>query len=253
MVQVKSIELDGKHPRICVPLTGTTNEEIIKQALAAETSDAEIIEWRADYYKKVDSLSDVLDVLSHVRTTLKSKVFLFTFRTIEEGGQTPFTLTQYKHLCLGVAKSGLIDMIDVELEKAEFLGRNFIQKIKEHQVKLVLSSHDFDKTPEDAVLILKIGIMNQFGADIGKLAMMPHNVQDVLRLMGIINKARGFNQLPLAVMSMGNLGKISRVSGSLIDSVMTFAALDQASAPGQIPVERMKDYLAEFSIETMKN
>ena len=32
--------------------------------------------------------------------------------------------------------------------------------------------------------------MNQFGADIGKLAMMPHNVQDVLRLMGIINKAR---------------------------------------------------------------
>ena len=248
MVQVKSIELDGKHPRICVPLTGTTNEEIIKQALAAETSDAEIIEWRADYYKKVDSLSDVLDVLSHVRTTLKSKVFLFTFRTIEEGGQISFTLTQYKHLCLGVAESGLIDMIDIELEKAEFLGRNFIQKIKEHQVKLVLSSHDFDKTPEDAVLILKIGIMNQFGADIGKLAMMPHNVQDVLRLMGIINKARGFNQLPLAVMSMGNLGKIS-----LIDSVMTFAALDQASAPGQIPVERMKDYLAEFSIETMKN
>ena len=142
--------------RICVPLTGTTNEEIIKQALAAETSDAEIIEWRADYYKKkVDSLSDVLDVLSHVRTTLKSKVFLFTFRTIEEGGQISFTLTQYKHLCLGVAESGLIDMIDIELEKAEFLGRNFIQKIKEHQVKLVLSSHDFDKTPEDAVLILK--------------------------------------------------------------------------------------------------
>ena len=49
-------------------------------------------------------------------------------------------------------------MIDVELEKAEFLGRNFIQKIKEHQVKLVLSSHDFDKTPEDAVLILKSGL-----------------------------------------------------------------------------------------------
>lgn len=75
MVQVKSIELDGKHPRICVPLTGTTNEEIIKQALAAETSDAEIIEWRADYYKKVDSLSDVLDVLSHVRMHSKIKSF----------------------------------------------------------------------------------------------------------------------------------------------------------------------------------
>jgi 3-dehydroquinate dehydratase-1 len=250
MVQVKSIVLDGKHPRICVPLTGTTNEEIIKQALVAEDSDADIIEWRADYYKKVASLSDVLDVLSHVRTTLKSKVFLFTFRTIEEGGQSPFTLTQYKELCLKVANSGLIDMIDIELEKAEFLGRKFIQQIKDQQVKIIMSSHDFDKTPEDAVLILKIGIMNQFGADIGKLAMMPENMQDVLRLMGIISKARGFNQLPLAVMSMGELGKISRVSGSLIHSVFTFASLDQASAPGQIPVERMKDYLTEFSIES---
>ena len=58
-------------------------------------------------------------------------------------------------------------------------------------------------------LILKIGIMNQFGADIGKLAMCLTMSQDVLRLMGIyINKA-GFNQLPLAVMSRKSEAKIS--------------------------------------------
>ena len=76
-----------------------------------------------------------------------------------------------------------------------------------------MSNHDFKKTPEDAVLILKIGVMNQFGADVGKLAMMPKQVQDVLRLMGIITKARGFNQLPLAIMSMGSWGKSAGLVG----------------------------------------
>jgi len=66
--------------------------------------------------------------------------------------------------------------------------------------------------------------------------------------MGIITKARGFNQLPLAIMSMGELGKISRVSGALTGSVFTFASLHGASAPGQIPIERMTNYLQEFSL-----
>ena len=240
---------NGERPLICVSLIGKTNEEIIKQALAAQDSDADVIEWRADHYKHVEDVQAVLDVLSHIRTTLKSKKLLFTFRTLEEGGQRPLTLTQYKILCMAAAESGLIDWIDIELEKAEFLGREFIHNIKSAKVKLILSNHDFERTPEDAVLILRIGIMNQFGADIGKLAMMPNQMQDVLRLMGIITKARGFNQLPLAVMSMGDLGKISRVSGSLTGSVFTFASLSEASAPGQIPVEQMQRYLDEFEIK----
>ena len=248
MSRSKPVTLDGKTPLICVPLIGKTNEEILKQAIAAEESEAQIVEWRVDHYKHVEDQQAVLDALSHIRTTLKHKELLFTFRTLEEGGERPFTLTQYKELCLAAADSGLIDWIDVELEKAEFLGRAFIQEIKKAQVKLILSNHDFEKTPEDAVLILKIGVMNQFGADVGKLAMMPKQVQDVLRLMGIITKARGFNQLPLAIMAMGELGKISRVSGALTGSVFTFASLQGASAPGQIPIERMTNYLQEFSL-----
>ncbi|OTN77191.1 3-dehydroquinate dehydratase, type I [Enterococcus sp. 8G7_MSG3316] len=247
-IEIPTIE-HNKRPLICVPLIGKTNEEIIKQALVAQASDADVIEWRVDHYKHVADVQAVLDVLSHIRTTLKSKVLLFTFRTIEEGGQQPLTLTEYKALCKTAAESGLIDWIDIELEKAEFLGRGFIQDIKAAKVKLILSNHDFERTPEDAVLILRIGIMNQFGADIGKLAMMPNHMQDVLRLMGIITKARGFNQLPLAIMSMGDLGKISRVSGSLTGSVFTFASLGEASAPGQIPVEHMRSYLDEFEIK----
>jgi 3-dehydroquinate dehydratase-1 len=61
--------------------------------------------------------------------------------------------------------------------------------------------------------------------------------------MGIPQKVRVFNQLPLAVMAMGDLGKVTRVSGEIIDSVFTFGSLDQASAPGQIPVEQLAQIL----------
>lgn len=236
-------------PEIVVSVTGETMDELIDQASEAVDSAAQIIEWRADFFKDIHNSDEVLDVLSKMKYVLKDKKLLFTFRTIEEGGQTPISLKEYQTLCSDAAKSGFIDIIDIELEKAEFLGREFIQKIKENPVKLLLSSHDFSKTPEDAVLVLRIGVMNQFGADMGKIAVMPHNLQDVLRMMGIIAKARGFNQLPLAVISMGELGKISRISGSLTGSALTFASLQTASAPGQIPVERMPDYLAELQLQ----
>ncbi len=97
--------------------------------------------------------------------------------------------------------------------------------------------------------MFQIGMMNQFGADIGKIATMPANLQDVLRMMNVIQRAKGINQLPLAVMSMGDLGKVTRVAGELIGSVLSFASLDQASAPGQIPIDTMDEFIKAMQID----
>ena len=104
---------------------------------------------------------------------------------------------------------------------------------------MIFSNHDFEKTPDDATLIFRIGVMHQFGADIGKIAVMPQNLSDVLRMMGLVNKARGFYQLPLAIISMGDLGKISRISADVTGSILTFGAIGDVSAPGQIAVEEL--------------
>ena len=45
-------------------------------------------------------------------------------------------------------------------------------------------------------------------------------------------------------MSMGRLGVISRVAGELTGSAMTFATNGKASAPGQIPIEEMRQILS---------
>lgn len=72
---------------------------------------------------------------------------------------------------------------------------------------------------------------------------MPHNEQEVLDLM---NYTRGFKTLnpeqTYATVSMGKLGKLSRISGDVTGSAWTFASLDceNASAPGQIKLLDMK-------------
>lgn len=85
--------------------------------------------------------------------------------------------------------------------------------------------------------------MEHFGADIGKLAVTPNNERDVLRLMELTRRANAFVSMPIITMSMGDLGKISRLAGGTTGSVMTFGSLSNASAPGQLPVKALKQII----------
>ncbi|MHC5269106.1 type I 3-dehydroquinate dehydratase [Enterococcus sp. LJL98] len=244
---MKRLNLESGRPKICVSLTATNHAELLEQVEAMNQSSAEIVEWRVDYFEDSDEIDKVVETLIDLKEKLINRLLLFTFRTLEEGGEKAISLPDYKKLYLAVAASKKVDLMDIELARVEFLGRQLIQEIKKQGILVILSSHDFEKTPDDATLIFRIGVMNQLGADIGKIAAMPQEIQDVLRMMGIIAKARGFNQLPLITMSMGDLGKVSRVSGELTGSLFTFGAMDEASAPGQIPVEALAKVLETLS------
>lgn len=237
-----------RRPRICVPIIARTTDEIVSQAEKVKDCAAEIIEWRCDYFEDFTDIDQVLSVLQILKSKLHNKELLFTFRTLAEGGQKEIGLKDYEQLCLTVAKSGLVDLIDIELNLAEFLGRHFLKKLKKRHTMVVLSYHNFEKTLADPEMIFKVGLMYQLGADIGKLAMMPSDINDVLRMMGIIQKAHNFYNLPLAVMSMGDLGKISRLSGELIGSVFTFGAYGETSAPGQLPVDLLAQVIDALQI-----
>ncbi len=77
-----------------------------------------------------------------------------------------------------------------------------------------------------------------------KIAVMANSEQDVLDVM---NYTRGFKTLnseqEFATISMGALGKLSRISGFVTGSSWTFASLDEASAPGQISLANTRKFL----------
>ena len=133
-----------------------------------------------------------------------------------------------------------MDIVDIELS----FGKRNIDYIKsltvKHNVALIISYHNFKETPseEDIVEIIKEEIKK--GADIAKVAVMPNNQEDVLKLMNATLIAKKTIDNPIITMSMGSLGAISRVAGWIFGSDLTFAAGEKASAPGQLPIRDLK-------------
>ena len=106
---------------------------------------------------------------------------------------------------------------------------------------VMASNHDFQKTPSTEEMVRRLRRMEELGADAAKLAVMPTNRQDVLNLLQATVTAAETLSVPVVTMSMGSMGVISRICGSLTGSAMTFASAGEASAPGQIPVEQMAE------------
>ncbi len=107
---------------------------------------------------------------------------------------------------------------------------------------LVLSYHNFVETPENYMEIMSE--LTSLSPAVVKMAVMAHTEQDVLDVM---NYTRGFKTLnaeqAYATMSMGKLGMLSRIAGSITGSCWTFASLDEASAPGQLSLANMQKIL----------
>lgn len=103
-----------------------------------------------------------------------------------------------------------------------------------------MSYHNFAETPPIDYLIDKIKEQISSGANVPKIAVMPKTEEDVLTLLSATLKARMEIDTPIITMSMGKLGMISRVAGSIFGSDLTFGASKKASAPGQIPINDLK-------------
>ena len=130
-------------------------------------------------------------------------------------------------------------MVDIELFTAGEDGKDLAKLAAEKGIKTIFSSHDFLKTPPRDEILSRLEKMEQLGADICKIAVMPHSAGDVLTLLSATEERFRASCVPLITMSMGRLGAVSRVCGELIGSCLTFGTLEQASAPGQLPADKL--------------
>lgn len=241
-LQVRDIVLGKGQPKVVIPLTGTNLDEIMEQATIAKKV-ADIVEWRVDFFKEVLDDEKVLIVLLALRDELRDIPLLFTFRTKEEGGEQELLLKDYKVLYELAVTSRTVDIVDIELSVVEQIGSTFVSWVKALDVLVLMSNHDFEKTPPESVLMHRLLMMEHFGASIAKIAMMPNEKKDVLNILNVTMKAEDVIAIPVVTMSMGQLGMASRLVGQLTGSVMTFGTAGHASAPGQVPVSQLREIL----------
>ncbi len=248
MLQVKNKFIGEGKPLVCVSVMDVKKEEIVAEVKRLVDNQAEMIEWRVDAFEGVESPNAVREVLKEIENLVKDTILVFTFRSKEQGGQCSLSGEKVYDLHQVAAESRIVDFIDVEYFYTEDADVE-IYDLHKMGAKVITSHHDFHETPSADVLFMLLEQMKHSEADIVKLAVMPQNADDVLRLLNETNHFhKRYPKQPLITMSMGKLGMISRISGEAFGSCVTFGAGKNASAPGQIPMEKLEEILGVLSL-----
>jgi 3-dehydroquinate dehydratase-1 len=135
--------------------------------------------------------------------------------------------------------------VDIEMcNEPDFIA-SVRETAKKFKTRLILSYHNFNDTPNETFIQDRLSRAQQLGADIAKVAVMPKNYADVLTLLNATLKARsGAVKVPIVTMSMGAAGGVTRLVGGLFGSDITFAIGKKASAPGQIPIAKLRQAMS---------
>ena len=248
-VKIKHIEIGQGTPKIIVPLM-PKNLGMIDSAVASlKDVKFDIIEWRVDHLDNTNSFEHVQQAAQKIRqqlstTPLIDAPLLFTFRTKKEGGEKDISIQDYVALNLAMIESSLIDAVDVELFTGNEHVKTIVDAAHTQGIKVIASSHDFEKTPPKEEIISRLRKMQELGADIPKIAAMPKSKSDVITLLdATLTMYEQYANRPLITMSMGGLGSISRISGETFGSAATFGAAGATSAPGQLDAKDLHTIL----------
>jgi 3-dehydroquinate dehydratase I len=142
----------------------------------------------------------------------------------------------YRAVCDG----GHVDLVDFEMGNDPAHVAAVREAARSAGLQLVLSFHDFNATPAAEALLARFAQAQSLGADVAKVAVMPRSTEDVLTLLSATERACHSLSIPVVSMSMGPLGAVTRACGWTFGSAMTFAVGEGSSAPGQMPIEDIR-------------
>lgn len=127
--------------------------------------------------------------------------------------------------------------VDVEVEASDEYKKAIVGMARTAGCKMIISYHNFEKTPQKAELEHIIECCFASGADIAKIACRVNSEKDNARLLGLLCESR-----PLLVMGMGDIGKISRIVSPFLGSPFTYASLQagKETAEGQIDKDSLE-------------
>ena len=271
----RSIPGPGGLPAVAVSLTGPSLAQARTQARSAIDAGADVLELRVDLLEEAGALAapapldaataaaQVLECLRGLREAIDTTdgadagaPVLLTCRTAAEGGRAQLDDAAYGALLRSVL-DGLADWtperrpaaIDVEVQRGCL--PQVCTQAHALSIDVVASFHDFEATPANEALEEVLARMAREGADLAKIAVWPTGADDVARLLRVCARATaGAGEgtglgVPVAAMSMGTLGAVSRVAPAF-GSALTFAVVPdeqgqaRASAPGQLPIQDVR-------------
>ncbi|MBA1340860.1 MAG: 3-dehydroquinate dehydratase [ANME-2 cluster archaeon] len=228
MVHIGYVDL-GQGPGIVAAI----GADPISTASKARSMGANILEVRIDLLgiKDKKELALLLDEL-HEQVGLP---IIATNRCKKEGGR--WDGSEEARVELLMLAQTMVDAVDVELFAP--LRNRVVDAARSLDKVLIISSHDFKVTPPASVMTATLQQAMAAGADIAKLAVTPNSTADTLTLLWVTKEA----DFPVSTIAMGKLGSHTRVVAPIYGSVLTYGAVEDAVAPGQLRIDELKHFM----------
>lgn len=221
MVRIGGLELERS-------IVASIGKNPLDSSKKAKKLGADILEVRIDLLEM-----DALMALSKIKEL--DLPVIITNRLKQEGGAWEGSEDERIQTLLSLLH--LADAVDIELCAPK--RDDVVKKAKTEGKTIIISTHDFQNTPEPDVMAGIINESFEAGADIAKLAVMPQTLLDVLHLLEVTLRANG----KVCTIAMGNIGRHSRAVAPIYGSVMTYGYVDKPTAPGQLRVDELKSIL----------
>jgi 3-dehydroquinate dehydratase I len=213
--------------KTCISIAEKTPAKI-KQILKIGLKKSDYAEVRLDFLK----VEDIPDALEIIKKDMKRIVC--TLRPKTEGGKFPGNEKE-RVAILKLISEYTPFYLDVEFNTLR-KNTSLVKYLKTTKTKLLVSWHDFKKTPNAAELKKKMNQISKFSTNI-KIVSTAKSTDDSTRMLELYSKKGKNNLISFA---MGDFGRISRILCLYLGSPYTYVSLGKAVAPGQFSIDEVK-------------
>ena len=244
-IEIKGVIIGEGKPKVCVPIVESHDEAILNKLKEFNELEVDMIEFKNRFLWKYSSRRCIKKFyFLNIAALQIQKPVILTIRTAAEGGEVEIDPKDYFNVYKLAVEANAFDIYDVELALGTNMAIELRTLIHDAGKYMLMSSHNFDRTPEVDSLMQKFRSMDSLEADIMKVAVMPEDYQDLLNLLSFTVQAKHeYAQKPIVTMSMSSIGLTSRLVGEQFGSAITFATVGKASAPGQIDYQELNQML----------
>ena len=219
--------------KTCVSIAEKTPRRL-KQVVKKTLKKSDYVELRFDFLKP----EKIPEALEAVKDDLKKSVC--TLRPKSEGGKFSGIEKERIAILKLIAEYNPF-LLDVEFNSLK-KNKSLVKYLKKTRTPVLVSWHDFKKTPSVQSLNKMLNQMVKFSKNI-KIVTSAKLAEDPAHVLSLYARV---SKISLIAFAMGEYGRISRILCLYLGSPFTYVSLGKAIAPGQFSLIEIKSIVGKL-------